>query len=104
MDRDVWLPQAWEEAAHARQEQIGTEQEARAWETLGVSIWILCDQGQPLSLSVPLSRGGERKLVLRSDGQTLVKKALAVRESRGLRVSTGMLSTPREETLWDSPT
>ena len=43
-------------------------------------------------------------VVLRSGGLTLVKKALAVRESCGLRVSTGMLSTPREETLWDSTT
>lgn len=42
--------------------------------------------------------------VLRSEGLTLVKKALAGRESCGLRASTGMLSTPREETLWDSPT
>lgn len=39
--------------------------------------------------------------ILRSEGQMLVKKALDGRESRA---STGMLGTPREETLWDSPT
>lgn len=42
--------------------------------------------------------------VLRSEGQTLVKKALAGRESGGLQASTGMLVTPRQETLWESPT
>lgn len=42
--------------------------------------------------------------VLRSEGQTLVKKALAGRESGGLRASTGMLCIPREGTLWDAPT